>query len=555
MNKENYNVLTNIIGAVESGGQVYGKRNYAVYGEPYQTTPTEHTITLGWACNYGANARKLLKLIREKDPAAWDTIDTGGTVHEMLTKDWVKLKWKPTAAQKKIIIRLIDSPAGHTAQDELFIKDMEKFVSDCVKDYPPADVKAQMMYCEIRHLGGKAPVNRIFKRCAGDYSLDKILASLIADQKDTSSANQVGDKIFWSRHIKCRQWIDRYSIPDGEEKEPEKMSKYNGVVIGSARIDENGHATGGAGGDQKQKTTPDYSGEVSRQDWYLHSKGWVVIRAKDPAARERIAQDMEYICDNPNIGYNQAENMTLYSAAKPYNFDASKVKKKCNTDCAKAVRVCILFAGIEAPDFYTANEVETLRKTGQFEILTEDKYCKSSDYLLRGDILCTKTKGHTVAVLSNGAKAGGTEPAPQLSGNVAKYQGFLNTFYASEVKAATGALLDVDNIYGKKTRNASVAVWKKMANRYYHATLTVGNPYFMDYCKLIAERMTLESIETHPTLKKILQGILAGRGYYNGKIDGEIGTQTMQALVKFRIANNMTGEARLTAGTWYKLFN
>lgn len=557
MNDKNYEVLTNIIGAVESGGQVYGKRNYKVYGEPYKTTPNEHTITLGWACNYGANARKLMKLIRQKDPAAWDAIDKSGSIKDMLSKDWVALKWKPTAAQKKIIIALIDSPAGHAAQDELFIEDMKKFVADCVKDYPEAGIPAQMMYCEIRHLGGKSAANRIFKRCKKDYSLDRILASLVADQDDTSSANQVGDKIFWSRHLKCRQWVDRYADPEEpeEKKEVKAMPKYNGVVIGSARIDENRNATGGAAGDQKQKSTPDYSGEVSLQAWYLHTKGWVVIRAKDPAARERIAQDMEYICDNPNVGYNQADNMSLYAASKPYNFDVSKVKKKCNTDCAKAIRVCVLYAGIDCGDFYTENEVDTLRKTGQFEILKADKYCKKSDYLLRGDILCTKTKGHTVVVLSNGAKAGGSEPAPEPSGNVAEYQKFLNTYYPEQVKAVTGALLAIDNSYGTKTRNASVSVWKLMANKYYHATLTVDNTNFLSYCKLIAERMTLETIETHPTLKKILQGVLAGRGYYKGDIDGEIGTQTRQALANFRIRNGMSAEARLTAETWNKLFN
>ena len=38
------------------------------------------------------------------------------------------------------------------------------------------------------------------------------------------------------------------------------------VKIGSARIDENGHAHGGQSGDQTGK-------EVSTQAWYLSSKG------------------------------------------------------------------------------------------------------------------------------------------------------------------------------------------------------------------------------------------------------------------------------------------
>ena len=40
-----------------------------------------------------------------------------------------------------------------------------------------------------------------------------------------------------------------------------------------------------------------------------------------------------------------------------------------------------------------------------YKLLTADKYCKQADYLMRGDILCTRTKGHTVVVLTDGRKA------------------------------------------------------------------------------------------------------------------------------------------------------
>ena len=543
MNDQNYAVLTNIIGAVESGGQVYGKRNYRVYGEPYQTTPNEHTITLGWACNYGGNARKLMNLIHDKDPAAWDAIDTVGGIKMMLKKDWVKTRWKPTAAQKKIIIALIDSKAGHEAQDELFIEDMKKFVADCESDYPDAGIPAQMMYCEIRHLGGKSAVNRIFKRCKGDFSLDKILASLIADQKDTSSANQVGDQIFWTRHLKCRQWADTYA------EQEDRVSKYKGVWVGSARVDERGKASGGQAGDQKQTSTPDKSGEVSIQEWYLHSKGWVVLRAKDPEAREKIARDMEFACDNPLIGYDQSENTTLYEVAKTVGFDCSRVRRKCETDCARLVRVCVLYAGIDAPDFYTGNLVEALKGTGAFDVYKDDEHCKKSSLILRGDILCTRTTGHVVVALSSGS-------VPDVpTGNVAAYQQFLNTYYPSQVRAACKELLKVDNSYGKLTRNASVAVWKHMANKYYGASLTVGNPNFFDYCKLVSARMTIESVTTHPTLSKIVQGVLAGLGYYKGEIDGVLGGQSVQAIIKFQTQKRLTANGALTPDTWYAMFN
>lgn len=155
-------------------------------------------------------------------------------------------------------------------------------------------------------------------------------------------------------------------------------------------------------------TTPgDQNGgrEVSTENWYLHSKGWVVLRAKDPEARERIAVAMERACANDDIGYDQSTRLTLFNNVKPYGFDPSLTTKKVNTDCSALVRVCVHYAGITVDNFITSNEVSKLMATGAFEKFTDDAHCKSSDHLLRGDILDTRTKGHTVVVLSNGAKA------------------------------------------------------------------------------------------------------------------------------------------------------
>ena len=200
------------------------------------------------------------------------------------------------------------------------------------------------------------------------------------------------------------------------------------VLIGSARINENGSINGGAAGDQTGR-------EVSTQAWYLHSKGWIVIRAKDAAAREKIARNMQAICDNDNIGYCQDHRSTLTAAAKPYGYDASKVVKKVEVDCSEAVRNCLLYAGIIIGAFSTAGEVSALKGTGKFDILEDDLHCKSPDYLLRGDILVTKTKGHTVVVLSDGARTSGTSSGNSVAssalavGSIVNFTG--NTHYTS----------------------------------------------------------------------------------------------------------------------------
>ena len=173
------------------------------------------------------------------------------------------------------------------------------------------------------------------------------------------------------------------------------------VTIGSARIDENGNAHGGRAGDQSGK-------EVSTQAWYRHSKGWRVLRCTDEARAEKIARAMQAACDNANIGYDQYQRDTLYNAAKPLGFDPARVDTPCETDCSALVRVCCAYAGIPVDNFRTTNEAGVLLRSGAFTELKESRYTDQSAYLRRGDILVTRTQGHTVVVLSNGSKAEAT---------------------------------------------------------------------------------------------------------------------------------------------------
>lgn len=183
------------------------------------------------------------------------------------------------------------------------------------------------------------------------------------------------------------------------------------VKIGSARSDEHGKINGGHPGDQKAGK------EVSTQDWYLHKKGWVIIRLKDEEKRKRNAYAMQAACDNQYFGYAQDTRMTGYNAAAKVGFDPAKVKTNVNIDCSELVRLCLAYAGVSVPNWYTGNMVDICRKmTDDFKII-EGKKTETSDYLLRGDILVTKTKGHTVIVLTNGSKADITCPVvyPDIS--------------------------------------------------------------------------------------------------------------------------------------------
>ena len=175
------------------------------------------------------------------------------------------------------------------------------------------------------------------------------------------------------------------------------------VKIGNASISENGTIRGKAG-DQTGK-------EVCTRNWYKHSKGWYALECLVPGMEEYIAEAMEKACANPDIGYNQYENGTLWENVKAHGYDPSKTTKKVNTDCARLVRVCVQYAcvkmGIDViiPDFYTATMANVLERTGMFRKLSDPKYTAQDLYLHRGWPMVTRTKGHAIVVLENGSKA------------------------------------------------------------------------------------------------------------------------------------------------------
>ncbi len=70
------------------------------------------------------------------------------------------------------------------------------------------------------------------------------------------------------------------------------------IMIGSARIDERGKLSGGSVGDQKQtSSTNDTKGEVSMQPFYVHSKGWYILRPKNAALAAKMAERMTAACN------------------------------------------------------------------------------------------------------------------------------------------------------------------------------------------------------------------------------------------------------------------
>lgn len=170
-----------------------------------------------------------------------------------------------------------------------------------------------------------------------------------------------------------------------------------------------GQASLGETGAHNQKAGNQNGKELNFSNWY-DGRWLFVLRYKDEKKANRAAQACEAAVRNQNIGYDQDQRNTLRQQAKALNWNISAITQPCETDCSALMCVCAEAAGVNlAPQYYSGNACTTYNMgtafpaTGDFVKLLGEKYTRSDDYLLRGDVLVSS--GHTVMVLEDGPKA------------------------------------------------------------------------------------------------------------------------------------------------------
>lgn len=284
------------------------------------------------------------------------------------------------------------------------------------------------------------------------------------------------------------------------------------IYVGSARSDENGKYSGGTVGDQKQtSSTNDTVGEVSMQKMYTHSKGWYIFRPKDVSVANAIASAMITACNNKNLGYDQSNRLGVIK----YGIDTT-TKTEC--DCSALVRACIIKAtGKDVGNFTTATEPSFLANSRLFE--NKIAYVnQSTTPVYNGDILVTKTKGHTVIVVSGNPRVTTTSNATQSTNTSKTYS---KTQFIKDVQAAIGA--KVDGIAGNETLFKTITVSKSKNNR--HAVV------------------------------KPIQEYLNVLGFSCGNSNGIAGAKFDAAVKTYQKANGCVVDGEITAQktTWKKL--
>ena len=165
------------------------------------------------------------------------------------------------------------------------------------------------------------------------------------------------------------------------------------IKIGHASIDENGKASDGKIGDQTTK-------EVCIRTWY--NKPWnVYLECTDIKVAGKAASNMDQMCANNNIGYDQGQRLTMYNSIVAN--EGNVLKAKGETDCSAAVSAAYRLAGLNIlPACTTRNLKAALLATGKFKAYTDAAHIASDAHAKRGGIYLSEGH-HVVMALEDGA--------------------------------------------------------------------------------------------------------------------------------------------------------
>lgn len=293
-----------------------------------------------------------------------------------------------------------------------------------------------------------------------------------------------------------------------------------GIIFGSARIDENGNISGGQAGDQTGQ-------EVSTQSYYMHSKGWYCLRPKDSNYAEKIATAMQQACDNNNIGYDQGQRTTVWNALKQYG-SLKNISIPCEADCSLLIRCCVYQAtGKDVGNFDTSAEAGVLESSGLFE----NRFNVTSEsQLYNGDVLVTKSKGHTVIVVSgrtrNSSSNNSTSSTWKATGTA--------TCTGSNVNYRSGAGTNYIS-YGKLGKGNRFEVDGQKQNGWVHINVNGTIAWISEqYVKYDSSNQQNANNQTQTGSQNVRDGQTHCNNYVNAKIDvdGIYGQKSKEAGTK-----------------------
>lgn len=228
-------IMFNIVGALETGGQVYGQRDYANFINI--EAGAEQTATLGWSSFYGVHGRDYLRQFRSENPDLFAKLDTAN-VASALDISWEESHWEASPAQKAAIVEMLTTEEGKKLQDTLTA---QRIAGEWAEATAWTDnMQAVAWYTNIAELAGSGTAQFVFDIAAqtGDFSLDN-LYNITMSRNGSSAA--IGAPMYHRRHALYKEWIEEHFSKD------EKVDLSNIKVTGAGLISA-GKSSARAGG-------------------------------------------------------------------------------------------------------------------------------------------------------------------------------------------------------------------------------------------------------------------------------------------------------------------
>ena len=215
-NSYQLDVMKNILYAVETGGQEYGKRDYKDVTMAGTNSDYEYAITIGAGQWYATEAQRLLKLIHEKYPSIWKRYDSNNLLwKDVLNENWSTYKLTMSSKYKKTgkpsttddwkiyrIKLIIGCSYGRKCQDQLMYEQIREYEQE-IRKLGITEARAVGMLINVRHQGGYGAVTRILNKTKRPVTLDSIYDAL-----KTDTGNQVG--AYRTRQEKVYSWLKTY---------------------------------------------------------------------------------------------------------------------------------------------------------------------------------------------------------------------------------------------------------------------------------------------------------------------------------------------------------
>lgn len=219
--------MLNMLGALETGGQVYGQRDYSNFINA--ELAAEVTATLGWSSFYGENGRRWLERFKNENPDLFSKLDQGGQVAPVIGMNWEASRWNANSTQRASIVNMLTTDQGRKLQDQMTAEREADHWKHAVANYTD-NMRAVAWFTNIAELAGRGTADWLFQAAGGNYSLDNLYNLTLS----RTGYGAIGNSMYHRRHALYKQWIEEHFGAD------EKVDLNNISVTGAGSINTSG---------------------------------------------------------------------------------------------------------------------------------------------------------------------------------------------------------------------------------------------------------------------------------------------------------------------------